>query len=121
MAERKLLDQGRDEARLRHLSLRTEETYCGWIRRFILFHRKRHPREMNAAQITEFLTHLAVNGRVAASTQNQALNALVFLYKQVLRIDLGKIDAVRARRPKRLPVVLAPGEVARVLERIDGA
>jgi len=120
MAERKLLDQVRDEARLRHLSLRTEETYCGWIRRFILFHRKRHPREMNAAQITEFLTHLAVNGRVAASTQNQALNALVFLYKQVLKINLEKIsDVVRAPQRRKLPVVLTREETDAVLTHLS--
>src|SRR6266446_4604667 len=120
MAERKLLDQVRDEARLRHLSLRTEETYCGWIRRFILFHRKRHPREMNAAQITEFLTHLAVNGRVAASTQNQALNALIFLYKQVLKISLEKIsDVVRAPQRRNLPVVLTREETDAVLTHLS--
>ena len=82
MPEKRLRDQVRDLARLRHLSLRTEEAYWNWIKRFILFHHKRHPREMSAEEISEFLTHLAVVGRVAASTQNQALNALVFLYRQ---------------------------------------
>lgn len=120
MGERKLLDRVRDEARLRHLSLRTEETYCGWIRRFILFHRKRHPREMNAAEITQFLTDLAVNGRVAASTQNQALNALIFLYKRVLKIDLDQIrDVVRAPQRRKLPVVLTREETDAVLAHLS--
>lgn len=120
MGERKLLERVRDAARLRHLSLRTEETYCGWIRRFILFHGKRHPAAMNAAEITEFLTHLAVNGRVAASTQNQALNALVFLYKQVLKIDLDQIkDVVRAPQRRKLPVVLTREETDAVLAHLS--
>ena len=110
MGERKLLDRVRDEARLRHLSLRTEDTYCNWIRRFILFHQKRHPLETNAPEITQFLTDLAVNGQVAASTQNQALNSLVFFYRRVLKIDLDKIkDVVRAPQRRRLPVVLTRG------------
>ena len=87
MPENKIRDQVRDLARLRHLSLRTEEAYWNWIRRFILFHQKRHPRDLGADEISEFLTHLAVEGHVAASTQNQALNALVFLYRRVLKID----------------------------------
>jgi integron integrase len=117
----RLLDQVRQVMRVRHYSLRTEECYVQWITRFILFHGKRHPREVGALEVQQFLTDLAVRGRVSVSTQNQALNALVFLYKQVLEIELGRFDAVRARRPKRLPVVLAPEEVARVLERIEGA
>jgi len=120
MGERKLLDQVRDEARLRHLSLRTEATYCGWIRRFILFHGKRHPRAMNAGEITAFLTHLAVNEGVAASTQNQALNALVFLYKKVLRIELDQIrDVVRAPQRRKLPVVLTREETDAVLAHLS--
>jgi integrase len=87
----------------------------------MLFHGKRHPRELGAAEVEQFLTHLVVGGRVSASTQNQALNALLFLYKQVLEIDLGRLDAVRARRPNRLPVMLAIEEVAAVLERVQGA
>jgi hypothetical protein len=97
---------------------------CGIIRRarrYILFHDKRHPRDMGAGEVQQFLTHLAVDGRVSASTQNQALNALVFLYAQVLEMDLGRFEAVRARRPKRLPVVLAAEEVAAVLGRVEGA
>lgn len=117
----RLLDQVRQVLRVRHYARRTEECYVQWIRRFILFHGKRHPRELGAAEVEQFLTDLAVRGQVAASTQNQALNALVFLYAQVLELELGRFDAVRARRPKRLPVVMSPEEVRRVLERIEGA
>jgi integron integrase len=117
----RLLDQVRQVLRVRHYSLRTEKCYVQWITRFVLFHGKRHPRDLGALEVQQFLTDLAVRGRVSASTQNQALNALVFLYKQVLEIELGCFEAVRARRPKRLPVVLAPEEVGRVLERIEGA
>lgn len=117
----RLLDQVRQVLRVRHYALRTEGCYVQWITRFILFHGKRHPRDMGAAEVVQFLSHLAVQGHVSASTQNQALNALVFLYQQVLEIDLGRFDAVRARRPKRLPVVLAPEEVAAVLGRVSGA
>ncbi len=116
----RLLDQMSQVLRVRHYSPRTEDCYLFWVRRFILFHGKRHPREMGAAEVAQFLTHLAVDGHVSASTQNQALNALVFLYRQVLEIDLGKLDAVRARRGTRLPVVLAPAEVAAVLARVEG-
>jgi integron integrase len=116
----RLLDQAHQVLRVRHYARSTEECYVDWITRFILFHHKRHPRDMGAAEVEQFLTHLAVERHVSASTQNQALNALVFLYKQVLEIDLGHFDAVRARRPKRLPVVLAAEEVAAVLERVDG-
>ena len=116
----RLLDQVKQVLRVRHYALRTEECYVQWIVRFIRFHGQRHPRDMGAAEIEQFLTHLAVEGRVSASTQNQALNALVFLYAQVLEIDLGRFDAVRAWRPKRLPVVLSPEEVAAVLARVEG-
>jgi integron integrase len=116
----RLLDQLRQVLRVRHYALRTEECYVKWTTRFIRFHQLRHPRDMGAAEVQQFLTHLAVDGRISASTQNQALNALVFLYQQVLEIDLGRFDAVRARRPKRLPVVLAPEEVAAVLQRVQG-
>lgn len=120
MPERKLLDQVRDIARLRHLSLRTEEAYHNWIKRFILFHKKQHPRDLGSEEVTTFLTHLAVVGGVAASTQNQALNALVFLYRQVLRIELPQIhDVVRARQPRRLPVVLTRGEAEAVITRLS--
>jgi integron integrase len=117
----RLLDQVRQVLRVRHYALRTEECYVQWIVRFIRFHNKRHPRDMGAAEVAQFLSDLAVQGRVAASTQNQALNALVFLYKQVLEIDLGRFETVRAMRPKRLPVVLTAEEVAVVLERIEGS
>jgi integron integrase len=117
----RLLDQLTQVLRVRHYSPRTEACYLHWAKHFILFHGKRHPRDMGAAEIEQFLTHLAVDGHVSASTQNQALNALVFLYVQVLGMDLGPFEAVRARRPRRLPVVLAPEEVARVLNRVEGA
>jgi hypothetical protein len=116
----RLLDQVRQVLRVRHYALTTEGCYVEWITRFILFHGKRHPRDMGAAEVEQFLTDLAVRGHVSASTQNQALNALVFLYKQVLEIELERIEAVRARRPKRLPVVLAPEEVQRVLAKMEG-
>jgi integron integrase len=117
----RLLDQVRHFMRLRHYAHTTEESYTQWIRRFILFHNKRHPRTMGAAELQLFLTDLAVNGHVSASTQNQALNAILLLYRDVLEIDLGRVDAVRARRPKRLPVVLSPDEVAKALIHVEGA
>lgn len=117
----RLLDQVRAAIRTRHYSYRTEEAYIGWIRRFILFHRKRHPAEMGGTEVSAFLTSLAVERRVAASTQNQALAAILFLYKHVLGRDLGWVDdIVRAKRPERLPVVLTHEEVARLLAAVDG-
>ena len=117
----KLLDQVRHAIRLRHYSIRTEEAYVNWSRRFILFHNKRHPNEMGRTEVGAFLTHLAVEGRVAASTQNQALNAIVFLYREVLGRDIGMLaDVVRAKRPPKPPVVLSVSEVTRVLARLDG-
>src|SRR5215472_14835017 len=107
--------------RLSHYSAKTEKCYTQWVARFILFHHQRHPRDMRAAEVEQFLSYLAAEGHVSAGTQNQALNALVFLYSRVLEIDLGRIDALRARRGKRLPVVLAPEEVGRVLACVDGA
>ncbi len=121
MAEPRLLDQVRDVLRLKHYSIRTEESYIQWIKRYIFFHNKTHPRDMGEKQISAFLTHLAVDKNVSASTQNQALSALLFLYKAVLGQDLAWItDVVRAKRPKRLPVVMSREEVRRVLELIDG-
>lgn len=118
---KKLLDQVRDVLRVKHYAYRTEKTYIFWIRRFILFHGKRHPSEMGSRQIQEFLTHLAVKRNVSASTQNQALNALVFLYKKVLDIDLtDPIEAVRARRPTRLPVVLSRQEASKIIGLMSG-
>jgi integron integrase len=117
----RLLDQVRDAVRVRHYSHRTEQAYVGWIRRFILFHRKRHPAEMGEEEIRRFLTALAVEREVSASTQNQALAALLFLYREVLGRDPGWInDVVRAKRPQRLPVVLTRSEVARLLAALDG-
>jgi integron integrase len=117
----KLLDQVRQLMRLRHYSPRTEEAYIGWIRRYILFHGKRHPRELGENDIAKFLSNLAVEGRVAASTQNQALNALLFLYKEVLRRELGFIgETVRVKRPAKLPVVLSRSEVKVVLQHLPG-
>jgi integron integrase len=115
-----LLDQVRDQIRLRHYSIRTEAQYIHWVKRFILFH-KRHPREMGATEVEAFLTHLAVDGQVASATQNQALSALLFLYRRVLGVELPWLDdVVRARPSQRLPVVLTRLEVQRVLERMDG-
>lgn len=117
----KLLDQVRRRIRLKHYSIRTEKTYLAWIRRFILFHGKRHPREMGKKEVEAFLTHLAVERRVAASTQNQALNAVLFLYKEVLNIELPWMDdVVRVKRPARIPEVLSAAEVARLLAQMDG-
>jgi integron integrase len=117
----RLLDRVRQALRARHLSRRTEEAYVAWIRRFIFFHNKRHPAEMGGPEVTKFLTSLAVDGQVAASTQNQALSALLFLYKEVLEVDLPWLDGiVRAKRPVRLPVVPTREEVRGVLQRLDG-
>jgi len=117
----KLLDRVRAAVRLRHYSPRTEEAYVGWIRRFIRFHRLRHPGEMGAPEVGEFLTHLAVKGRVSASTQNQALNAVLFLYREVLERDIEGLEGiVRARRSVLVPVVLTRSEVAAVLRHLDG-
>ena len=108
----KLLEQLRQRIRALHYSIRTEQAYVDWARRFILFHGKRHPREMGAVEVTAFLTDLAVNGKVAASTQNQALSALLFLYREVLNVELPWMnEVVRAKRPARLPVVLSRAEV----------
>jgi integron integrase len=115
------LSQVRDAIRLRHYSIRTEEAYVDWAKRFILFHHKRHPKDMGEKEVGEFLTHLAVEGEVAPSTQNQALNALVFLYRVVLERPLGGISGVvRAKRPKKLPVVLTSKEIKRVLQNLEG-
>jgi integron integrase len=116
---RKLLDQVRDAIRLKHYSIRTEDAYADWVKRFILFHGKRHPAEMGVPEITAFLTHLAVHDQVASSTQNQALNALVFLYREVLGQELnGRLDLVRAKKPQRLPVVLTREEVQAILHQM---
>lgn len=117
----RLLDQVRDTIRLKHYSIRTEQSYLGWSKRFILFHNKRHPRDMGADEVTAFLTDLAVRGNVAASTQNQALNAVLFLYREVLKIDLSWMDGIqRAKKPARLPVVFSRAEVKCLLAQLDG-
>ena len=118
---KKLLDQVRDTIRLKHYSYRTEETYVQWIRRFILFHHKRHPNEMNAPEIEAFLTHLAVEAQVCAATQNQAFHALLFLYREVLHSPLdSSINALRAKRSRHLPTVLTQAEVLTVIHQLSG-
>lgn len=116
----KLLDQVRRAIRLKHYSYRTEQSYIGWIKRFILFHQKQHPKEMGKAEVESFLSHLATDRHVSASTQNQALHALLFLYKEVLHKPLPNIDSIKAKKPKRLPVVLTRDEVQAVLDRLAG-
>ena len=112
MTKPRLLDQVREAIQVRHMSPKTSSAYVGWIRRYILFHNKRHPNEMREPEVGEFLTHLAVNGHVAASTQNQALSALLFLYDKVLDKPLDQVHGVvRAKRPQRLPVVMTVDEV----------
>lgn len=119
-AKPRLLDRMRREMRLRRLSFRTEQAYLPWVRRYILFHGKRHPSEMGESEVREFLTHLAVEKNVSQSTQDQCLNALVFLYRHVLDRPLDRIDAIRAKKPKRLPVVMTRSEVERVLVELTG-
>ena len=117
----RLLDEVRRRLRVKHYSLRTEQAYVGWIRRFILANDKRHPRDMGAAEVEAFLTSLAVEGDVAASTQNQALSALLFLYREVLGVQLPWLDQVtRAKKPRRLPTVLEHSEVHALLVRMEG-
>ncbi len=116
----KLEDQIREKMRFKHYSLRTEESYVGWFQRFVRFHGLRHPGEMGAAEVEAFLTDLAVTRRVVASTQNQALNALVFLFKDVLEKPFEGVDAMRARVSKRLPVVLSVEEIRKLLTVMTG-
>jgi len=117
----KLLDRLREALRSRHYSRRTEHAYCHWVRRFIFFHRVRHPVEMAEPEINAFLTHLAVKEKVSASTQNQALSALLFLYRHVLDREIGDLgDVIRARKPKRLPVVMTREEARAVLSHLEG-
>jgi integron integrase len=116
---KKLLDQVRDALRSQHYSYRTEESYVYWIRRYILFHQKRHPRELGLAEIEQFLTHLAVNEHVAASTQNQARSAMLYLYREVLRLAIDDPrEVVAARAPRRLPTVLSRNEVKAVIDQL---
>jgi integrase len=118
---KKLLDQVRDLLRIKHYSYRTEQSYVAWIRRYILFHDKRHPNEMGISEIEAFLSYLAINENVAASTQNVALSALVFLYKEVLRIELPlSLNAFRAKRSTYLPTVLTKEETQSVIHQLTG-
>lgn len=117
----KLLERMRFHLRTRHYSIRTEQAYLDWVRRFILYHNKRHPQEMGAREVEEFLSHLAVDRQVSASTQNQAKAAILYLYRQVLAVELPWLDeVVQAKRPRRLPVVLTPAEVRLLLMHMDG-
>ena len=120
MQKRRLLDQVRDKIRFKHYSIKTEQSYVGWIKRYILFHNKRHPKEMAKAEIEYFLTFLATQEKVAPATQNQAFSALLFLYKEVLDIDMSEwnIQALRAQERKHIPVVLTKEEVSLVLQNI---
>ena len=123
MAEsRQLFKEVQIRIRARHMSLRTEKTYLHWIRRFVGFHDRRHPRQMGAPEVEAFLTSLAIKNQVAASTQNQALAAILFLYREVLGNDLPWLtEVIRAKRPQRLPVVFTRAEVKQVLSRMSGA
>jgi integron integrase len=121
MTKPRLLDQVRDRIQTLHYSIRTEQAYLGWIKRFILYHNKRHPKDMGKQEIEAFLTHLAVVRNVSPSTQNQALNAILFLYKQVLGIEVVWLeDVTRAKKPERLPVVLTSDEVMMIFSHLDG-
>jgi integron integrase len=117
----RLLDEVRSVARMRHLSIRTEQAYVQWIRRFIVFHEKRHPREMGETEIRRFISHLAVDGGIAASTQTVALSALLFLYRDVLKQELPYVANIeRAQKPKRLPTVFTRDETKRILSNLEG-
>lgn len=117
----RLMDRVRESLRLHRYALSTERTYCHWIKRFIYFHGKRHPSEMGAAEVEAFLTHLATAENVAASTQNQAMHSVLYLYKNVLGVDLPWLDNVmRARESKRLPAVLTQRETAAMLRHVHG-
>lgn len=116
MTSPKLLDQLRAKLRYKHYALATERAYCHWVKRYIFFHQKRHPRDMGGPEIASFLTNLAVNEHVAVATQNQALNALVFLYREILGKEIGELpDVIRPQKPRRLPTVLTKAEVEAVL------
>jgi site-specific recombinase XerD len=117
----KLLDQVTDLIRLHHYSYRTEQTYLSWIRQFVLFNKKRHPAEMGHIEVTAFLSHLAADRHVSASTQNQALSAVLFLYREVLKISLPWLTEVeRAPRSRHVPVVFSPEEVRSILAHLTG-
>ena len=116
----KLLDQVRARIRAKHYSIRTEQAYVSWIKKFILYHNKKHPKNMGAAEINQFLTYLANHDQVASSTQNQALCAILFLYKEILDQDLGDLEIIRAKKPVRLPVVLTPVEMRLIVNQLSG-
>jgi integron integrase len=117
----RLLDQIREAIRIKHYSIRTEQAYLQWIKRYILFHGKRHPKDLGADELRAFLSDLAIRGQVSASTQNQALNAILFMYREVLKTELPWIDGVqRAKRSQRLPVVLTRQEVQALLAQFEG-
>lgn len=120
-AKFRLLERVRHAVRTRGYSPRTEKAYVGWTRRFVIFHQRRHPIAMGAGEIRAFVTHLAIDRRVSPATQNQALAAVLFLFNQVLRKQVGFVEEiVRAKLPRRLPVVLAPEEVRKILDRLEG-
>ena len=122
MSNKKLLEQIRYFIRARNLSLRTEQVYLQWKKRFILFHNKCHPAQMGAAEVNQFLTHLAVKAKVAASTRNQALNAIIFMYKQFMQKNIGDLGSyIRAKRTQKVPSVLSQDEVRLVLNQMHGA
>jgi integron integrase len=117
----KLLDRVRNEIKVRHYSLRTEKSYTNWIKRFIIFNNKKHPLDMGANEVRTFVNHLAISEKVSASTQNQALQAILFLYKDILKTDIGWINQIeRVTRPKHIPVVFSKTEAKQVLENMDG-
>ena len=120
MAAKKLLDQLQDVLRAKHYSYRTEKTYLDWVRRYIIFHKKRHPADMGAPEIQAFLTYLAKERHVSASTQNQAFSAVLFLYREVLHQEIDLVFIPTARRPDRLPTVLTHAEALRVIDQLDG-
>ena len=122
MQKRKLLDQVRDKIRFKHYSIKTEKSYVGWIKRYIYFHKMRHPKEMAKEEIEEFLTWLAVEQKVSPTTQNQAFSALLFLYREIFKTDMKdwNVQALRAQERKHIPVVLTKDEVKQVIERMDG-
>jgi site-specific recombinase XerD len=119
---KKLLDQLHDQIRLKQYSPRTEKTYIQWVREYILFHEKRHPREMGVPEINQFITHLVVARKASASTQNQALSAILFLYRNVLKIELDQTALAfsRPKKGKRVPVVLTPAEARAIISRMTG-
>jgi len=121
MEKVKLLDQVRNDLRVKHYSLRTEQSYTSWIKRFILYHNKKHPAEMGAKEVGEFLNHLAINKNVSSATQNQALQAILYLYKNILKKDIEFITEVtRAKRLRHLPVVFSKSETIKIFEKLEG-